>query len=105
MLTVCMNQRWEELLLFNEDPEYLKSSFGSNWGIFFEIMDFVRMSTVNNESWRTKDPHSTGAIFWLGVMSLFSADFPLLICDIGSRDIIAQTGTMTKNYSMSELQL
>ena len=51
--------RWEELLLFNEDPEYLKG-FGSNWGIFFEIVDFIRMSSVNNESWRTKDPHSTG---------------------------------------------
>ena len=51
--------RWEELLLFNEDPEYLKN-LGSEWGIFFEIMDFVRMSSVNNESWRNKDPHSTG---------------------------------------------
>ena len=48
------------MLLFNEDPEYLKSSFSANWGIFFEIMDFVRMSSVNNESWRTKDPHTTG---------------------------------------------
>ena len=54
--------RWEELLLFNEDPEYLKSTFAANWGIFFEIMDFVRMSSVNNESWRTKDPHTTGKI-------------------------------------------
>ena len=59
----CVNIiRWEELLLFNEDPEYLKSTFAANWGIFFEIMDFVRMSSVNNESWRTKDPHTTGKI-------------------------------------------
>ena len=59
----CVNIiRWEELLLFNEDPEYLKSTFAANWGIFFEIMDFVRMSSVNNESWRTKDPHTTGNI-------------------------------------------
>ena len=51
--------RWEELLLFNEDPDYL-TNFESSFGIFFEIVDFIKMSSVNNESWRTKDPHATG---------------------------------------------
>jgi jouberin len=49
--------RWEELLLFNENPEYLQG-FGANLGIFFEIVDFVRMSSVNNETWR--HTHGTG---------------------------------------------
>ena len=68
--------RWEELLLFNEDPEYLKSTFAANWGIFFEIMDFVRMSSVNNESWRTKDPHTTGKI-WLVKPAAFLSVIPI----------------------------
>ncbi len=46
--------RWEELLLFNENPDYLKS-FTSNWGIFFEVLDFVRMASVNN-----RDAHANG---------------------------------------------
>lgn len=40
--------RWEELLVFNDSFDYFMS-FGSNLGIFFEIVDFVSMSVVNNK--------------------------------------------------------
>jgi len=39
--------RWEELLVFNDSFDYFMS-FGQNIGIFFEIVDFVSMSVVNN---------------------------------------------------------
>jgi jouberin len=45
--------RWEELLLFNEDFDYFMS-FGSNLGVFFEVVDFVSMAVVNNKSTKAR---------------------------------------------------
>ena len=39
--------KWDELLLFNDDSDYF-CSFGANFGIFFEILDFVSMQHVAN---------------------------------------------------------
>ena len=61
--------RWEELLLFNEDPDYL-TSMEASFGIFFEIVDFIKMSSVNNESWKPKDPHNTGNLMIAGEMKV-----------------------------------
>ncbi|XP_040565035.1 jouberin [Lepeophtheirus salmonis] len=41
--------RWEEVILFNESYNHLKS-YGPNIVLFFMIQDFVSMTTANNKS-------------------------------------------------------
>ena len=43
--------KWEELLLFNDDADYF-CTFGTNFGIFFEVLDFVSMQQVANNQVR-----------------------------------------------------
>ena len=39
---------WEELILFNENFDYLKG-FGDKFGLFFLVQDFVSMTRTNNQ--------------------------------------------------------